>query len=246
MNKKNIITILIILIIVVVAILTAYIYFSDSNIQYRNVFVSKSCELDIPISSNLSNSTIADNITILNDTQHDLVVISDNSYNDENLSSTLINGVSFLALRESYKNGGEQEKISNQTVWYNKNTQYYIAVIENNNTHDNILIITKNKKILTYMINSITYLNINTNDNNSTDNSIVNDDSSSNSESDSNNPQVVSKKRYYNAQEGHGYFDEVRYSDGNFRQYDSKSGKLIGSSYDSDQGANGGPLPEKY
>ncbi|MGN1362092.1 MAG: hypothetical protein ACI4VU_00015 [Methanobrevibacter sp.] len=244
MNKKNIITILIILIIVVIAILTAYVYFSDSSIQYKNVFISSSCELDIPVSSNLSNSTIADNITILNDTQHDVLVISDNSYDDENLSSTLINGVSFASIRDSYKNGGEQEKISNQTVFYNKNTKYYIAVIGNNNTHDNILIITKDKKILTHMINSITYLNVNTN-NNSTGNSTVNDDSSGNSESDDNGPHVVSKKRCYNAQAGHGYFDEVRYSDGNFRQYDSESGKLIGSSYDSDQGANGGSLPEK-
>ncbi|OWT33069.1 hypothetical protein BGI41_04320 [Methanobrevibacter sp. 87.7] len=191
----------------------------------------------------MTNSTIANNITVLNDTQNDVRVIYYNSKNDDSLSSMLTNGMSFASIRESYKNGGKEESILNQTVWYNDNTKYYIAVLGNDNTHDNILIITKNKEILTHMISTVTYLNINNSSNNSTNDSTVKDDSSLDSNSSDNGPSVVSKKRYYNAQEGHGYFDEVRYSDGNFRQYDSESGKLIGSSYDSDQEANGGSLP---
>ncbi|MBO7713715.1 MAG: hypothetical protein J6S85_09115 [Methanobrevibacter sp.] len=39
----------------------------------------------------------------------------------------------------------------------------------------------------------------------------------------------------YNAQEGSGYYYQINYSDGNFRQYDTKTGDLIGSSFDEDQ-----------
>ena len=34
---------------------------------------------------------------------------------------------------------------------------------------------------------------------------------------------------------GEGYYREVTYKDGGFRQYDTQTGDLIGSSYDSDQ-----------
>ncbi|SEL01434.1 hypothetical protein SAMN05216439_1807 [Methanobrevibacter gottschalkii] len=51
----------------------------------------------------------------------------------------------------------------------------------------------------------------------------------------SSEPYVVSEVVKFNAQQGEGYFREVTYSDGNFRQYDVDTGKLIGSSYDSDQ-----------
>ena len=46
---------------------------------------------------------------------------------------------------------------------------------------------------------------------------------------------VVSEKIKFNAQNGEGYYREVTYKDGGFRQYDTESGDLIGSSYDSDQ-----------
>ena len=46
---------------------------------------------------------------------------------------------------------------------------------------------------------------------------------------------VVSEEVKFNAQNGEGYYREVTYSDGGFRQYDTESGDLIGSSYESDQ-----------
>ena len=39
----------------------------------------------------------------------------------------------------------------------------------------------------------------------------------------------------YNAQDGGGYFYQINYKDGNFRQYDTKTGELIGSSFSEDQ-----------
>ena len=47
---------------------------------------------------------------------------------------------------------------------------------------------------------------------------------------------IVSEEVKYNYQNDDGsYYREVTYKDGGFRQYDVDSGKLIGSSYDSDQ-----------
>ena len=46
---------------------------------------------------------------------------------------------------------------------------------------------------------------------------------------------VVSEEVKFNAQNGEGYYRQVTYSDGEFRQFDVDTGELIGSSYDSDQ-----------
>lgn len=54
-------------------------------------------------------------------------------------------------------------------------------------------------------------------------------------ENNESGPSVVSEVVKFNGQEGEGYYREVTYSDGNFRQYDVDTGELIGSSYDSDQ-----------
>ena len=46
---------------------------------------------------------------------------------------------------------------------------------------------------------------------------------------------IVKEEVKFNAQNGEGYYREVTYKDGGFRQYDTETGDLIGSSYDSDQ-----------
>ena len=48
------------------------------------------------------------------------------------------------------------------------------------------------------------------------------------------NDDVVSVEVKYNYQAGGGYYKEVTYKDGGFRQFDLETGKLIGSSYKSD------------
>ena len=46
---------------------------------------------------------------------------------------------------------------------------------------------------------------------------------------------IVSEVIKPNEQNGEGQYREVTYSDGGFRQYDTDTGELIGSSYESDQ-----------
>ena len=59
--------------------------------------------------------------------------------------------------------------------------------------------------------------------------------SSESSSSQSGGSDIVSEIVKFNGQNGEGSYREVTYKDGGFRQYDTETGKLIGSSYSSDQ-----------
>ena len=59
--------------------------------------------------------------------------------------------------------------------------------------------------------------------------------SSESSSSASQDSDIISEVVKFNSQNGEGYYREVTYKDGGFRQYDADSGELIGSSYKSDQ-----------
>lgn len=61
--------------------------------------------------------------------------------------------------------------------------------------------------------------------------------SESSDSSGSGDGDIVSEVVKFNEQNGEGYYREVTYKDGGFRQYDADSGELIGSSYKSDQGS---------
>ena len=63
----------------------------------------------------------------------------------------------------------------------------------------------------------------------STDNS---GGSSNSGDGDSN---IVSEIIKFNGQNDGGYYREVTYKDGGFRQFDNATGEMIGSSYDEDQ-----------
>ena len=55
------------------------------------------------------------------------------------------------------------------------------------------------------------------------------------SQANNGNPVVVGGGSEFNAQEGNSDLYQINYSDGNFRQYDTKTGELIGSTFDEDQ-----------
>lgn len=52
---------------------------------------------------------------------------------------------------------------------------------------------------------------------------------------DDSNDDIISIETKFNAQAGEGYYRQVTYKDGGFRQFDAETGELIGSSYSSDQ-----------
>ena len=64
---------------------------------------------------------------------------------------------------------------------------------------------------------------------------VTSSDSGSSGSSNDGGSNIVSELVKSNDQEGEGSYREVNYDDGGFRQYDSESGELIGSSYEEDQ-----------
>lgn len=47
--------------------------------------------------------------------------------------------------------------------------------------------------------------------------------------------EIINVEEKYNYQQGGGYYKQVTYADGNFRQFDCDTSELIGSSYLIDQ-----------
>ena len=74
----------------------------------------------------------------------------------------------------------------------------------------------------------------NYNSNNTNTNTYSNNNGNSGS-GQQNQYQVSGGHSEKNYQAGQGEFYEISYSDGNFRQYDTKTGELLGSSFDEDQ-----------
>ena len=70
---------------------------------------------------------------------------------------------------------------------------------------------------------------------NATIDNSTNQTNSSDTNSSGNDSDIVSVEIKFNAQNGSGYYREVTYKDGGFRQFDLETGELIGSSYASDQ-----------
>lgn len=69
---------------------------------------------------------------------------------------------------------------------------------------------------------------------NSTNQNNSSDSVSKNAE-DFSESKIISEEIKFNHQAGEGQYREIRYEDGGFRQFDTQTGELIGSSYKSDQ-----------
>lgn len=64
---------------------------------------------------------------------------------------------------------------------------------------------------------------------------VTSSDGSSGSSGSDSGSDIVSEIVKFNYQNGEGYYREVTYKDGGFRQFDNTTGEMIGSSYDEDQ-----------
>ena len=103
---------------------------------------------------------------------------------------------------------------------------YSTGVLSDNNKDNTTVNVTNN------LSNDSDVGDIQSNDSDVGDIQSNNNQNQSSSKSDD----VVDEEVKYNGQADNGsYYREVTYSDGGFRQYDTSSGELIGSSYDSDQ-----------
>ena len=102
-----------------------------------------------------------------------------------------------------------------------------------------ILIISLSIILAALIVVGVIFMASDNNDDSNITNSSGNDNSSLSVskmvEEDVDDSDVVSEEVKYNYQAGGGYYKEITYRDGGFRQYDTQTGELIGSSYQSDQ-----------
>lgn len=59
----------------------------------------------------------------------------------------LIEWTNFLTTRESYKLKAKEISLSNHTVWFNRKDNHYIAFFSNEETNDNLIIVSHEVKL---------------------------------------------------------------------------------------------------
>ncbi|ADC46653.1 hypothetical protein mru_0802 [Methanobrevibacter ruminantium M1] len=159
MDRKDIIIIILVLIIISLLALGLHNHqVTDQGTDlYRTVKVSPSFSLDVPLSSNLTRENVSENMYIVNDYQNDIQIISFNMKNASKMD-LIEDGYQYLKREESYKFGAEEIiKISNHTVWHNKDDGSYIAFFSPNNTEDNIMLVTHDNITMARILSSARY-----------------------------------------------------------------------------------------
>ncbi|AMK15047.1 hypothetical protein [Methanobrevibacter olleyae] len=147
----------VIMIVVVVVLAASFFLLNfDDSVAYNRVGLTNTSSIEMPISDESTNNVISGGINIINDTQHDLVLMYFNSEQGNQVAA-----VELEYIRNSYVKNSVEEKLANQTVWHNEENGTYMAFIGNYITHDNILIISKDPEILEHMISSAKYVYFN-------------------------------------------------------------------------------------
>lgn len=147
MNKKY----LIIGVVIVVAIIAAFAITSSGNIKYTTLDVSKTCSLQVPESNDVAgiNSGVFTHV----DKEHDLNISSYNSAESNNSSAA----DQMNSLVENQKLNAQALEENGTTIYYNQNAGTYAISLVNNETQDNILIITHDKDLSLAIANSVKY-----------------------------------------------------------------------------------------
>ncbi|MBR0472661.1 MAG: hypothetical protein IJI98_08220 [Methanosphaera sp.] len=221
---------------VIVAVLCigagAYLLYNSSP-EYMNITMN-GVTFEVP-KSNVTVLNQTEHYSIYNDTEKGVAIFVFDS-TDATLSD-MSEAASFAGTRDAFQIGAQLQQKSNIT--YNHSDTMKVYTYLTNYGHKNVFIITKNKEDMEHILSSINVNSVNYSLNetsNSTNDTGSVEYSNSMKKSSSSGSEIESEKVKENLQAGDGsYYREVTYKDGNFRQYDT-NGKLIGSSYDSDQG----------
>lgn len=155
MNKKY----LFIGVIIVIAIIAVFAIVSNGNIEYTNLDVSKTCSLQVPESNDVAGGSNDSGIFTHVDNEHDLNITSYNNAESNNSS-----GVAQMNLLvENQKMNAQALEENGTTIYYNKDAGTYAISLINNETQDNVLIVTHDKDLALEIANSVKYEKTNTN-----------------------------------------------------------------------------------
>ena len=153
MELNKIIIALISVIIILLLCFIGFTLYNQYNIEYETIAISNATTIDVPVSNEAQ--LLKDDLGILyyQDNKYDVSIISWNS--QEELSIT--GAVDVTAQFEKQKGGNTPEIVDGVPVFYNKETGYYCIETGNDTTHDNILIMCKNRDIALKIYHSIKY-----------------------------------------------------------------------------------------
>ncbi len=142
---------LIIGVVIVVAIIAAFAITSSGNTKYTTLDVSKTCSLQVPESNDVAgiNSGVFTHV----DKEHNLNISSYNSAESNN--SSAIDKMNSLV--ENQKLNTQALEENGTTIYYNKDAGTYAISLVNNQTQDNILIVTHDKDLALKIANSVKY-----------------------------------------------------------------------------------------
>lgn len=143
---------LVMMVIVVVLTSSFFLLGFDKTVKYDRIGLTNSSSIEMPITDKSTNSVISGGIHLINDTEHDLTLMYFNSAEGSQVAA-----VELEYARNDFIANSVEETIGNQTIWHNEENDTYMAFIGNYLTHDNILIICKDKSIIEHMIDSARY-----------------------------------------------------------------------------------------
>ena len=150
-NKKIIIVIL--LIILVILVLFVGYAWLNKNVEYRTIYLSNATTIEVPASDEANFVEDDLGIKYYQDPKYDVSIISWNS--QEELSIT--GAVDVSAQFEKQKGGNTPTVEDGVPIYYNPDTGMFCIETGNDTTHDNILIMCKDKDIALKMYHSIKY-----------------------------------------------------------------------------------------
>ena len=150
MNKKYLI---IGGVIVIVAIAAALAITHSGEIKYTTLDVSKTCSLQVPESNNVESLDNDSGIFCHIDKEHNLNITSYNGAESNNSSAM----DKMNSLVENQKLNSQTLEENGTTIHYNKDAGTYAIFLSNNETQDNVLIITHDKDLALAIANSVKY-----------------------------------------------------------------------------------------
>lgn len=144
---------LIVIVVAVVVIGCSFFLLNyDDSVHYQTVGLTNTSSIDLPISDQSTNTVVSEGIHVINDTKNEVTVMYFNSATGNKVAA-----VELEYIRNDFQAASVQQALGNNTVWYNEENNTYMAFIGNYNTHDNILIFSKDPEILDHMIGSVKY-----------------------------------------------------------------------------------------
>ena len=205
-ERKSMLIVILIIVLVIMVVVIGYVYINNSNVQFKTIYLSNATTIEVPVSDESKFFSDDVGIKYYQDPKHGVSIISFNSQEEPSLA-----GASSAAAQFAAQKGSSTPTVEDGVpVYYNSQTGMYCIQIGNNTTHDNIMIVCKDKDMALKIYHSIKFAI-----------SSINKDTGSSAPTPSNTSQTDNHSDDY-------YYDDYDYDD--YDDYDYVSSSDSGGS----------------